>query len=61
VLVAYYTDGRLSLPAFLVLIVAMLSLLLSPALVERKLRRGRQQLVAQYAVLLGGKALSIYP
>ena len=42
-MVAYYADGRLSLPAFLVLIIAMLSLLLSPALVERKLRRGGQQ------------------
>lgn len=39
-MIAYYTDGRLSLPAFLVLIVIMLNLLLSPALVERGLRHG---------------------
>ena len=44
--IAYYAHDRLSLPAFLVLIVAMLSLLLSPALVERKLRRGGQQPLA---------------
>jgi MFS family permease len=37
-MIAYYTDGRLSIFAFLVLIVVMLILLLSPALVERKLR-----------------------
>jgi len=42
-MVAYYAEGRLSLPAFLLLIVIMLNLLLSPALVERRLRRGRQQ------------------
>lgn len=39
-MVAYYADGRLSLPAFLVLILLMLNLYLSPALVERKLKRG---------------------
>jgi len=38
-MVAYYADGRLSLPAFLVLILVMLNLYLSPALMERKLRR----------------------
>jgi len=37
-MVAYYTEGRLSLPALLVLVVVMLLLLLSPALVERTLR-----------------------
>jgi hypothetical protein len=37
-MVAYYTEGRLSLPAFLVLVVVMLLLLLSPALIERTLR-----------------------
>jgi hypothetical protein len=36
--VAYYTEGRLSLPALLVLVVVMLLLLLSPALIERTLR-----------------------
>ncbi len=43
IMVAYYTDGRLSLPAFLILIIVMLNLLLSPALVERRLRHGRQR------------------
>ena len=42
-MVAYYAEGRVSLLAFLVLIVVMLNLLLSPALVERKLRRSRQR------------------
>jgi hypothetical protein len=37
-MVAYYAEGRLSIFAFLILIVVMLILLLSPALVERKLR-----------------------
>jgi len=38
-MVAYYADSRLSLTAFLVLILAMLGLFLSPALVERKIRK----------------------
>jgi len=42
-MVAYYAEGRLSLPAFLLLIVIMLNLLLSPALMERRLRRSRQR------------------
>jgi len=42
-MVAYYTEGRLSLPAFLILIVVMLLLLLSPALVKRKLRHTGQR------------------
>jgi hypothetical protein len=37
-MIAYYTNGRLSVPAFLALIVVMLILLLSPALVERTLK-----------------------
>jgi hypothetical protein len=41
IMVAYYAEGRLSLPALLVLIVIMLNLLLIPALVERKLRHSR--------------------
>lgn len=45
-MVAYYAEGRLTLPAFLILIIAMLSLFLSPALAERKLRRGGRQPVA---------------
>jgi hypothetical protein len=37
-MVTYYADGKLSLPAFLVLIVVMLLTLLSPALVEWRLK-----------------------
>jgi hypothetical protein len=37
-MVAYYAEGRLSIPALLILIIVMLILLLSPALVERRLR-----------------------
>ncbi len=37
-LVAFYADGRLSIPALLMLIIVMLILLLSPALVERTLK-----------------------
>lgn len=40
---AYYAEGRISLPAFLMLIVIMLNLLLSPALVERRLRHSGQR------------------
>jgi hypothetical protein len=36
-MVTYYTEGRLSIPAFLILMVVMLLLLLSPALMERTL------------------------
>jgi hypothetical protein len=39
-LIAYYADGRISVAAFLALIVVMLILLLSPALVERTLKHG---------------------
>lgn len=38
-MVAYYADGRLSMTAFSVLILAMLGLFLSPALIERKIRK----------------------
>jgi len=41
-MITYYTEGRLSLPALLVLVVVMLLLLLSPALVERTLRHSGQ-------------------
>jgi hypothetical protein len=41
-MICYYTEGRLSVPAFLILIVVMLLLLLSPALVERTLRHTGQ-------------------
>jgi len=40
-MVAYYADGRLSLTTFLALILVMLGLFLSPALVERKIRKRR--------------------
>jgi MFS family permease len=36
-MIAYYTEGRLSITAFLILLVVMLLVLLSPALVERTL------------------------
>jgi len=41
IMVACYARGRLSLPAFLVLNLVMLGLLLAPALLERRLRRSR--------------------
>jgi len=37
-MVAYYTEGRLSITAFLILMVVMLLVLLSPSLVERTVR-----------------------
>jgi hypothetical protein len=37
-MVAYYAEGKLSIPAFLILMVVMLLVLLSPALVERTLK-----------------------
>ena len=42
-LIAYYTQDKLTVPAFLILIIVMLLLLLSPALVEKALRRTGQQ------------------
>ena len=46
---AYYTDGRIGLPAFLVLILAMLSLFLIPALLERRVRNiGRRFIDSQF-------------
>jgi len=45
-MVAYYTEGRLSIPAFLILIVVMLLLLLSPAFLERTLKHTEQQSAA---------------
>jgi len=38
IMVAYYADGRLSLPIFLVLMLLMLSIFLIPALLERRVR-----------------------
>jgi len=42
-MVAYYTEGRLSLPAFLVLILTMWGLFFIPALLERRIRSGRRR------------------
>jgi len=40
-MVAYYAEGRLSWPTFLILILVMFGLFLTPALVERRIRRRR--------------------
>ena len=42
IMVAYYADGRLSLPIFLVLILLMLSIFLIPALLERRVRYSKR-------------------
>ncbi|GAI04387.1 unnamed protein product, partial [marine sediment metagenome] len=42
-MVAFYAEGRLNWPAFLVLILVMFGLFLSPALVERRIRHNRLQ------------------
>jgi len=42
-MITLYTDGRLSLPAFLVLALAMGGLFLIPALLERRLRKNRER------------------
>ena len=39
---AFYTQGRISLPGFLALILVMLVILLSPAIVDRRIRRNRE-------------------
>jgi len=44
-MVAYFANGRLGLPAFFVLILALVSLFIVPALLERRIRRKKQQLV----------------
>ncbi len=44
-LVAYDSEGKLNLPTIAVLMVIMLGLLLCPALLERRLRCGRQRLM----------------
>jgi hypothetical protein len=41
--VAYYAEGRLSLPALMILILVMAGLFLSPALAERKIRRANER------------------
>ena len=42
-MVAYYTEGKLSIPALLLLIIAMLLLLLSPAFLERTVKHSGQR------------------
>jgi hypothetical protein len=54
VMVASYAGGRLSLPAFLVLNLVMLGLVLAPALLERRLRRSRGRPMTQEAIQSGG-------
>lgn len=43
IMIACYAEGRLSLPALSVLMLVMLGLFLTPALLERKIRRSRQR------------------
>ncbi len=45
-IVAFYAGGELGLPAFLILVLVMLGLFLTPALLEGKIRHGRQRPVA---------------
>jgi hypothetical protein len=42
-MVAFYAEGSLGLPAFLVLALVMIGCLLIPALMERRIRSGKQQ------------------
>jgi len=44
-MVTIYAQGRLSLPVFSILAVIMLGLLVSPALVERRIRHGKKRLI----------------
>jgi hypothetical protein len=46
IMAAYYAEGRLGLPTFLILILVLLSLFLTPALMERKIRYYRQRPIA---------------
>ena len=46
IMAACYAEGRLGLSTFLVLILVLLSLFLTPALLERKIRYGRQRPIA---------------
>ncbi len=46
IMAASYAEGRLGLSAFLVLIIVLLSLFLTPALLERKIRYCRQRPIA---------------
>jgi len=42
-MVAYYAEGRLSLTAFLILVLIVLGLFLTPALWERRIKHGKRQ------------------
>ena len=42
-MIAYYTQGRMSSPAFSILVLAMLGLFLVPAFLERRIRKGRRK------------------
>ena len=44
-MIVYYTDGRLSLIAFLVLVLAMGGLFLIPALLERRIRKSKSNIL----------------
>jgi len=46
-MVAFYAEGKLSWPAFFVLILVMFGLFLSPALVERRIRHNRLRRLPQ--------------
>jgi len=46
IMAACYAEGRLGLSTFLVLILILLSLFLTPALLERKIRYGKQRPIA---------------
>ena len=45
-MVAYYAEGRLSLTAFLILVLIVFGLFLTPALLERRIKHGKRQLAA---------------
>ena len=42
-MIAYYTQGRMSSPAFSILVLAMLGLFLVPAFLERRIRKGSRK------------------
>ena len=47
-MIAYYTEGRLSLPAFLFLVLGMVALFLIPALLERRIRGSEKRRFQQF-------------
>lgn len=51
-MIGYYTEGRLSLPAFLVLVLAMVGLFLIPALLERRVRSSGRRFKSSLARFL---------